>query len=70
MRVEERWYTVTEVAEKLSVSRWTITNWLKSRRLKGIKIGKAWRVKESDLDRFLENPPPLQQPSKAQPQEG
>jgi excisionase family DNA binding protein len=60
MEVEDRLFTAREVAERLGLSTWTVMEWLKAGRLKGVKIGKAWRVKESDLEAFLESPPPLQ----------
>jgi excisionase family DNA binding protein len=60
MKLEERLFSAEEVAERLGMSKYTITEWLKAGRLRGIKIGKYWRVKESDLQAFLDNPPPLQ----------
>lgn len=60
MNVEERWFSVDEVAERLGMSRYTVSDWMKAGRLKGVKIGKYWRVNERDLEAFLQNPPPLQ----------
>lgn len=47
-------YTVDEVAEMLKVKPLTIRRWLNSGELTGIKFGKIWRIKESDLEAFLE----------------
>jgi excisionase family DNA binding protein len=60
MKLEERLFTPEEVGERLSMSKYTITDWLKTGRLKGVKIGKYWRVRENDLQAFIENPPPLE----------
>jgi excisionase family DNA binding protein len=60
MKVEERLFSPEEVAERLGMSRYTIGEWLRSGRLKGRRIGRFWRVKESDLQAFIDNPPPLQ----------
>jgi excisionase family DNA binding protein len=60
MKVEERLFSVEETAERLGVSKYTIADWIKAGRLKGTKIGKFWRVKASDLEAFLANPPPLE----------
>jgi excisionase family DNA binding protein len=60
MKLEERLFTPQEVAERLGMSKYTITEWIKAGRLKGVKIGKYWRVKERDLQAFIDNPPPLQ----------
>lgn len=48
-------YTPAEVAEKLKVNREVIYKWLQRGKLKGRKIGKLWRVSDSDLDEFLNN---------------
>ena len=50
------------------MSRSTIGEWLRSGRLKGRRIGRFWRVKESDLQAFIDNPPPLQRASPAEPE--
>jgi excisionase family DNA binding protein len=60
MKVEERLFSVEDTAERLGVSKYTISDWIKAGRLKGTKIGKFWRVKESDLQAFLASPPPLE----------
>jgi excisionase family DNA binding protein len=68
MKVEERLFSVEDSAERLGVSKWTITDWIKAGRLKGTKIGKFWRVRESDLEAFIANPPPLKRVTLAAPQ--
>ena len=47
--------TVKEVADRLKVHENTIRGWLDRRALRGIRLsGKAgWRVRESELERFL-----------------
>jgi len=42
-----------EVAEKLGVSPQTVRKWLAKGYLKGIRVGKLWRVSEEDLKKFL-----------------
>jgi excisionase family DNA binding protein len=63
MKLEERLFSAEEVAERLGMSRYTIGEWLRSGRLKGRRIGRFWRVRESDLEAFIANPPPLQRPT-------
>jgi excisionase family DNA binding protein len=46
-------FTPKEVAEKLTVSIKTVKDWLRSGKLKGVKVGRLWRVRESDLENFL-----------------
>ncbi len=50
---DEKFYTIKEVAELLKVSDGAVRKWLKSGKLKGIKLGRIWRIKKSDLDEFV-----------------
>lgn len=45
--------TPEEVAEKVKVDIQTVRVWLRAKKLKGIKMGRLWRVKEADLNQFL-----------------
>lgn len=45
--------TTLEVAKYLKVHQRTVYNYLFSDKLKGIKIGRAWRFKKSDIERWL-----------------
>jgi len=51
--MEERLLTPEEVAERLVVSPNTIRTWLRTGELKGIKVGRLWRIKESYLEDLL-----------------
>ncbi len=51
--MNETLYTPLEVAQKLKVTKDVIYKWLRSGTLKGVKVGRYWRVKSSDLDEFL-----------------
>ncbi len=54
MLVEERLWTVREVAEKLSISRKTVHQWVRAGDLRCIRLGqKTVRIEESELERFL-----------------
>src|SRR5215510_7607233 len=45
--------TPERVAQLLSVRAKTIRDWLKQGKIKGIKAGRLWRVRERDLEAFL-----------------
>jgi excisionase family DNA binding protein len=45
--------TPEQVAERLHISPLTVGNWLRSGKLKGVKVGRLWRVRERDLEAFL-----------------
>ena len=63
--------TPEEVANKLAVSVKSVRNWLRQGKLKGIKVGRLWRIRESDLEEFLKmgESPPLRSYSKSQIEE-
>lgn len=50
----DRIYTVEETAEILQVHIDTVRKYIKSGALRAAKIGKAYRVQESDLQAFIE----------------
>lgn len=50
---ENKLYTSTELTKILSLSQRTIYNYIKSGKLKAYKIGRVWRIKQSDYNSFL-----------------
>ncbi len=51
----EKYYSTEDVAEILGFKEKTVREWLRTGKLKGKKIGRLWRVKESDLEDFINN---------------
>jgi excisionase family DNA binding protein len=51
---DERLLTPEQTAERLQLSEITIVHWLRAEKLPGVKLGKLWRVKESDLRQFID----------------
>lgn len=49
----DKLFTIEEVAKILRVSGRSVTRYIESGKLKASKIG-VWRIKESDLNSFLE----------------
>jgi excisionase family DNA binding protein len=49
----EKLMTPEEAARLLSVSPRTVKDWLRRGDLNGVKAGNLWRIRESDLERFL-----------------
>lgn len=68
----ERYLTSEQVADLLQVHQFTVLKYLKSGRLPGIKIGRMYRIKESDVEKFLGNvsvtPPKTPEPPTNQTQ--
>jgi excisionase family DNA binding protein len=48
-----RLLTPEDAAIELAVSAKSIREWLKSGRLKGVKAGRLWRIRDYDLEEFL-----------------
>lgn len=47
-------YTTQEIAEMLGVDRRTIYRYLVANKLKAVKFGRQWRVREADLRTFVQ----------------
>lgn len=45
--------TPAQVARRLAVTEQTVYDWLRKGRLRGVKLGRLWRVSNDDLDAFL-----------------
>ncbi|RJR42291.1 MAG: DNA-binding protein [Deltaproteobacteria bacterium] len=56
-KTQDQLLTPEEAAARLKISRLTLGNWLRSGKLKGVKVGRLWRVPESGLEKFLHAPP-------------
>lgn len=50
----QEYYVVQELLDILPVGRVSITGYLRSGRLKGIKMGRIWYIPRIELDRFLD----------------
>lgn len=53
MEVSSKLLTVKEVAKILRVSDMTVYRLVKSRQISAIRVGKNYRVKESEVERYL-----------------
>lgn len=51
--VGERLLTVAEVASMMRVSNMTVYRLIKSGQLSAIRVGKNYRIREADVDRYL-----------------
>lgn len=55
------WLTVPEVAERIKMSEEYVSRVCKSGKLRAVKLGRAWRIAEHDLEAFMtpsDTPPP------------
>jgi len=51
----DRLFTIEEVRKLLKVSRGSVIGWIKSGRLKAVKLsgGRLWRIRERDLQKII-----------------
>lgn len=54
LKVDERYLTLPELAERLKVSRRTVYRWIKGEDLNAYKFANEYRITECDLKDFLE----------------
>ena len=50
--MEERWYSVEEIATHLGIARETVYRWIDRKGLPAHRIGKFWRFKISEVDEW------------------
>lgn len=48
----DKLYTCAEVAERYSVKKLTVWEWIRNKKMAAVKIGKEYRVSESDIRAF------------------
>ena len=51
----ETLYTVPQTAEKLGVTEKAVWSWVLSRKLGSVKIGRCRRIKQSQIEAYVEN---------------
>lgn len=47
--------TVDETAVELGVSRQTIYNYIRDRKIRAVKYGKSWKIKDTEVEYIKEN---------------
>ena len=57
--------TPGQVAERLQVKERTVLDWLRAGELRGLKLGRLWRIRPDDLEKFLAAAAPKASPRKA-----
>ncbi len=50
----DKYLSVEDIAHKFNLNYETVRRWLSGGQLKGYKVGKMWRIKESDLADYLD----------------
>ncbi len=47
--------TPEQAANRLAVSSRSIREWLRTGKLKGVRAGRLWRIRDRDIEQFLED---------------
>lgn len=51
----ERLFTLEETAKQLGVKTRTMYDYMRDKKIRGVKIGKFWKIKESEIAYIKEN---------------
>lgn len=54
------WLSVEAIAKELDVNIDTVRSWIRQKKLKAYKVGRDYRIKQVDYDKFLEDRATLQ----------
>ena len=49
----EEFYTAEELADYLKVSSQTVRAWIREKKIKAVKFGRAWRISKAELQRLV-----------------
>lgn len=49
------WVTLQDIADELKLHIETVREWVRTKRLPAYRVGRDYRVKRVDLDKFLED---------------
>ena len=51
--MEERWLTVDDICQYLSVSKETVYKWIEKRNMPGHRVGRRWMFEKEELDDWV-----------------
>lgn len=49
----ERWCSMNEICSHLGITRDTCLSWIEKRGMPRVKIGRTWKFKTSDVDKWM-----------------
>jgi len=55
MTALQRWHSLGEIAEYLSVSKDTVHRWIREKDMPAHKIGRLWKFKVIEIDEWVRN---------------
>jgi len=58
IKMNNKYYTIDELALMLKVTYLTVYRWIRAGKLKAVKAGKQYRISQDMLNKFLKNKSP------------
>ena len=52
--MDDRWLSVEEIAGHLGINRDTVYKWIERKKMPAHKVGRLWKFKKSQIDRWVE----------------
>ena len=52
--MEDKYYTIQEIADMLKVAYMTVYRWIQAGKLDAYQVQKHYRIKESDFQKFMQ----------------
>ena len=51
--MEDRWFSVDDIADHLGIKRDTVYKWISERKMPGHKIGRLWKFNKMEVDEWV-----------------
>ena len=52
--MEDKYYTIQEIADILKVDYMTVYRWIRAGKLEAYQVQKQYRIREADFNKFME----------------
>ena len=53
--MEDRWYSIKEIAEYLGIKRDTLYKWVYRKNIPAHKVGRLWKFKKEEIDKWVKS---------------
>lgn len=53
--VDDRWFSVDEIAGYLGVKRDTVYKWIDRKQMPAHKVGRLWKFRKEEIDQWVRN---------------
>lgn len=53
LEIKDKLISITEAAKLLNVTRVTLFKWLKGGKVEAIKIGRHWKIRQSEIENIM-----------------